>query len=186
MKPLLAIPVILAGITLPVATSASMTAQELCQKVYEQYGLRSDGCDDDDAAPASAPAPTTGSAASLTDEMQQDHVFFAGGGTRLDDRALARLSALVKVLEMPLMQGACLRLVGHSDSSGPAERNLEISRQRAEVVAGHLRARLADPTRIHEVLAEGERRGLPGFPPQAAENRRVEILARTCPPKTNL
>lgn len=152
----------------------AMSPQELCTRVFEQYGIRSEDCGAE-AAPDPAPPRQEPSA-----EMRENHVFFAQGGVGLDAQAQAQLAMLIEVLETPLMGNACLRLVGHSDSSGAEDRNHHLALQRASVVAERLRDGLTDGSRVREVDAEGEARPLPGFDGRAAANRRVEILARSC------
>lgn len=159
---------------LPTSTLA-LTAQELCERVYQQYGVRAEECD---AAEDRSQQLTEGL---LDDEIRESAVFFPKGGSQLDDDARLQISVLIQVLETPLMTGACLRLVGHSDTSGSATRNLQISQERAAVVAKALRSGLRDRSRIKEVLAEGETRPLSGFSGASSQNRRVEILARDCP-----
>lgn len=153
---------------------SAMTSQELCARVFEQYGVRSETCDlDVAAAPTDRQEP-------LTDEIRESHVFFLKGGTTISDDVLLQMAVLVEVLEIPLMQNACLRLIGHSDSSGSAARNYELSLQRAELVAAQLRAGLSDDTRIQQVAAQGETHPLAGFAGDSRYNRRVEIQARSC------
>lgn len=159
----------------PSGPATAITSQELCDRVFEQYGLRSDECIlDDEEKPAST-------AQAVPDpEMRQNHVFFEAGGSKLDARAMAQLSVLAKVLNTSVMQNACIRLVGHSDSSGSAERNHQIAMERANAVATQLRNGLDDAARVREVRSEGEDRALEGFETTSRYNRRVEIFARTC------
>jgi outer membrane protein OmpA-like peptidoglycan-associated protein len=154
--------------------ASAITAQELCDRVFEQYGLRSDECILEDEKPASA------GPAAPSQEMLQNHVFFEAGGSALDARAITQLSVLANVLNTSMMQNACLRLVGHSDSSGSAERNQQIALERANAVAAQLRKGLDDANRVREVDSEGESRALEGFDPTSRYNRRVEIFAKTC------
>jgi outer membrane protein OmpA-like peptidoglycan-associated protein len=93
---------------------------------------------------------------------------------------MAQISVLADVLQSPLMQGACLRLVGHSDSSGPAAQNREIALERAQAVATELRRRLEAPERVREVATEGEDQPMPGFQPTSRYNRRVALFAKSC------
>ncbi|WP_372887040.1 OmpA family protein [Shimia sp.] len=153
---------------------AAMSSQELCEKVYEQYGIRGADCEGAEAAAPAAAAPE------ISAEMRESHVFFSAGGAGLDPRAEAQLAVLVAVLETAPMRNACLKLVGHSDSSGSAGRNHEIALARAGAVAERLRRGLEDGSRVRAVASEGEARPLPGFDGADPANRRVEILARPC------
>jgi outer membrane protein OmpA-like peptidoglycan-associated protein len=165
---------LLAGAVIAPGQGWSLTSQQLCEKVFEQYGLRSEGCDLEET-------PTTPADTKTPDaEMRENHVFFAAGGTALDAVAMAQISVLADVLQSPLMQDACLRLVGHSDSSGPAAQNREIALERAQAVATELRRLLDAPARVQEVTSEGEEQPLPGFKPTSRHNRRVALFAKTC------
>ncbi|WP_270725974.1 OmpA family protein [Shimia sp. Alg240-R146] len=153
----------------------AMTPQELCARVYEQYGVRSEEC-----ALTDEP-PTALQATAISDETRESHVFFTRGGAVLDDDARLQLAALVQVLETSVMSRACLHLIGHSDTTGSSDRNEDLSKKRAEAVASALRAGLSDATRVREVSAHGEGTPLPGMSGRSPFNRRVEILARDCP-----
>jgi outer membrane protein OmpA-like peptidoglycan-associated protein len=159
---------------LPADPAWAITSEELCQRVYEQYGLRTEGCE------ADTPPALVQKLEKPTQEMLENHVFFEAGGAVLDASAMAQITVLTRVLNTPLMQGACLRLVGHSDSSGSAQLNQKIGLERAEAVAAALQKGLDKPARILEVLSEGEERALKGFEPTSPFNRRVEIFAKSC------
>ena len=72
--------------------------------------------------------------------------------------------------------GTEVRVVGHSDRSGPSAANLRVSRERARVVRDELVARGIPADRI-AVQAEGEERPLIATADGVREpqNRRVEI-----------
>lgn len=151
----------------------ALTAAE-CREVTEKYGIQAIGCEAA-ATPIAQPEPTMDWQA-----MRESHVFFARG-TELAAGEAQRLALLARVLRTAPLESACLRLVGHSDSSGPADANLQVSRDRVERIASYLSEQIAQ-SRIVEVVAAGEDGLLPGFAPDAAENRRVAIYAKTCPP----
>lgn len=78
------------------------------------------------------------------------------------------------------MRRACVKLGGHSDSSGAAELNKKISKLRAEAVAAILKGKMDDVTRIQAVEGVGEAQLLEGFSASSPYHRRVAILARDC------
>lgn len=90
---------------------------------------------------------------------------------------LVRLSAL---LTGPLAH-LCIKLVGHTDTSGSAAYNLELSERRAQSV----RLFMVGPGMLHvsRIMAEGQGEDFPleGLPGTSAQNRRVEILAKETP-----
>ncbi|WP_050530850.1 OmpA family protein [Pseudaestuariivita atlantica] len=153
-------------------SAAALTAEE-CREVTEKYGVRAIGCD--------GPSEPVAEATPDLQRLMESHIFFATGDTLKPGEA-QRLALLARVLDTSVLQDACLRLVGHSDSSGPADANLTVSRKRVERVASYLAGTIADRTRIVEVLAMGEQELLVGFAPDATENRRVAIYAKPCRP----
>lgn len=182
------------------ASAQSAAAAQVCADIMAQYGIAPEGCDpDQDARSAvneagrgetgrgeTGRAPASGGAGAQQrpeiDPMQLDsNIFFPGGGDTLDPAARARLDLLAQVMATRVMRSACLRLVGHSDVSGPAALNEEIARKRALAVAAYLRPALPQPRQLEEILSEGERAPLAGIAPEDARNRRVTIYARVCP-----
>ena len=150
--------------------------QDLCSRAKQEYGIEPAQC----RALAPEPATALANADPLSAEIRESHVFFDQGGATLSDDAQVQLAVLVSVLNSPLMQGACLRLVGHSDSSGSAQANEKLALQRAETVAEVLRKGLRSPARVQDVTSQGELRPLTGLPSTAPANRRVEIQAKSC------
>ena len=126
-------------------------------------------------------AGTTTFAQDLPADLVESHVFFPAGGTELDATAAEQVARLARVLETSLMADACLKLVGHADTSGPADVNEAVAFDRAAAVAEALGAALAMPERIEVVASAGETEPLPQIPATDPRQRRVAILARHCP-----
>lgn len=174
-------------------SAQSAAAAQVCAEIMADYGIAPEGCDPEadarraatepqkTSARATAKADPAGSLAKLEPEMIDSNIFFAAGGAKLDATAIERLDLLAAVLAPDVVGRACLQLVGHSDSSGPAEPNRAISLKRANAVANYLRPLLDDPSRIEAVVAVGEDEPLPGIAADDPINRRVTILARDCP-----
>ncbi|SLN62060.1 Outer membrane porin F precursor [Pseudoruegeria aquimaris] len=112
--------------------------------------------------------------------MDTDVLFFQSGSDRLTPDSSARLEALADVLKTEVMAGACLLLVGHSDTAGPEALNMQISRKRAERVREMLLERLGPDRMEIAVEARGESEPLEGEPGVSPRNRRVVIWARRC------
>jgi len=169
------------SVILPVPLRAeALDKAALCARAQETYGVTPERC-------LSTAQPSAQKAASgLSDEMSESHIFFPAGGARLDDDAQVQIAVLLEVLHTTVMKNACLRLVGHSDSSGGEAANKALARKRADVVALALalalRDGLEDPSRLQDVISEGEAKPLVGVPSTSPHNRRVEIQARTCRP----
>lgn len=158
---------------------AAVTPEELCAQVYEQYGVRTEACDtsSDERGPIQS---QTRLRETLSAVDKESHIFFPRGGAKLDAAALDQLALLVRVLETSLMRSSCLRLVGHSDTSGSESQNNVVAMERAAAVAAFLRRELADSDRVEEVSSAGELRPFENASGTWKYNRRVEILARTC------
>lgn len=113
---------------------------------------------------------------------QADFVSFESGGSEIGGGAQDQLDALVAVMNSPHMLDVCMRLVGHSDSTGKETGNLRVSRLRAERVAAYLSTRLLRPGRILQVSGVGSSDPMPEYPDYAREQRRVTFQVRKCLP----
>lgn len=113
--------------------------------------------------------------------MRQSNVFFTQSGAELDSTALLQLQRLADLLNAPAMQNVCLKLTGHSDSSGSNLVNLEIGAKRAAAVKNRLALLLRNPARIEVVQSMGEDIPLPGLDGNSVWQRRVTLWARDCP-----
>jgi len=171
------VPLLILGLILSLPSKAlALDDTALCARAQEVYGVTPERC-----VMPSAPAPKT--TTGLSEEMLESHIFFPQGGADLNDDAQVQIAVLLSVLDTTAMQNACLRLIGHSDSSGGGAANKALAQKRADTVANALRSGLKDPTRLRDVLSEGEAVPLQGIPTTSPLNRRVEIQAKTCPPK---
>jgi len=149
-------------------------SQRECSEIRAIYQITPPQCS---GAPSIAVAQV---GTSPTPRDLENNVFFRGGGSQLDTTAISQLQRLANVLNTPEMINACLLLVGHSDSSGAADINMEISYNRAIAVRNMLGPLLSDATRIQNVQSEGETRPLVNLPTESQWQRRVAIWARNC------
>ena len=90
----------------------------------------------------------------------------------LTEASKARLAVYANVLSSPKLAGRRLRIEGHTDASGSARANLDLSQRRAQAVADYLVQAGVERQRL-EVTGFGASRPLPNTAPQAAANRRV-------------
>lgn len=116
-----------------------------------------------------------------TREMRQNSIFFTRSGTELSPGALLQIQRLAELLNSPAMQRVCLKLTGHSDSSGSNLVNMEIGAKRAAAVRNRLALLLNNANRIEVVQSLGEDSPLLGLNPGSVWQRRVTIWARDCP-----
>jgi outer membrane protein OmpA-like peptidoglycan-associated protein len=74
------------------------------------------------------------------------NIFFKAASDHLTESSIEPLDEVVKVLtEHPLLK---MQIEGHTDSTGKAEMNLKLSRQRAESVKNYLTGKGIDASRL--------------------------------------
>jgi OOP family OmpA-OmpF porin len=97
---------------------------------------------------------------------------FEPSSATLTEASKARLAVYASVLASPKLATRRLRIEGHTDASGSARANIDLSQRRAQAVADFLVQAGVDRQRL-DVTGYGASRPLPGTAPQAAANRRV-------------
>lgn len=103
-------------------------------------------------------------------------VLFAYDSDQLSPQAMAKLSTLASALADPQLQGSKLIFIGHTDGVGSAVYNRELSRRRADSVARYVRSTLRlSPSQIEAVGVGFDYLKNSRFP-DAAENRRVQLV----------
>lgn len=164
--------IVLLGLT-QAAFAQGLSSRE-CSEIRAIYQITPPQCD------GSPLAANVSFGTQPTPQNMENNVFFTAGGSQLDGAAISQLQRLANVLNTPELIGACLRLVGHSDTSGSAQLNLEIGYNRAVAVRNMLGPLLSNPARILDVQSEGEANPLYNLPAESQWQRRVAIWARTC------
>lgn len=92
--------------------------------------------------------------------------------TSLRVEARRHLDAFIEALHSPALAGHRFLVEGHTDATGPADYNLELSRRRAAAVVDYLVRRGIDPDRL---MARGFGETRPrAADPENPANRRVE------------
>ena len=102
-------------------------------------------------------------------------VNFALESAALTPEALRDLDQVAAALLDPRLTDVSVVLEGHTDASGAAGYNLDLSRRRADAVLAHLVRRGVPRDRLRAV-GYGEHRLLSGHPPADGLQRRVEIV----------
>lgn len=102
---------------------------------------------------------------------------FASGSSSLDNRAFRDTGRLVEKLSLPQFANSKLLLIGFTDPKGDANKNLELSKQRAQQVQQELEA---EGLKIEMATGFGEEPSLlldsrEDDPESLATNRRVEV-----------
>jgi outer membrane protein OmpA-like peptidoglycan-associated protein len=101
---------------------------------------------------------------------------FELGSSRLSSSAHRQLDELGAALTSEALQDATIGIYGHTDAKGSSSNNQKLSQARAQSVADYLIASFSiNPNRL-EVKGFGEERLKNPIAPDAAENRRVEVV----------
>ncbi len=116
-----------------------------------------------------APADPTPRAASFSS------IQFAVNSVALTPAAAATLDTVSEVLRDPRFASATLLVEGHTDASGSADYNMDLSERRAASVVDYLTQRGVDP-KILNPRGMGESRLANPSNPNSGENRRVVIV----------
>jgi len=112
-----------------------------------------------------------GNLAQLTIAIQFDF-----NSARIRPNSFRAVGLMADALYHPYLQGYCFLIVGHTDAKGSREYNLKLSQQRADAI----REALINPFGINsariEAVGLGEEQLLNRSNPDAAENRRVQLI----------
>ena len=102
---------------------------------------------------------------------------FASDSDHLTAAAHAQLEQLGIALKSPELARTRFMIAGHTSATGSAQHNLRLSQARARAVRTYLLEHFEiAPERI-EATGYGSSRPLPDFPPNALQQRRVEVSA---------
>ena len=107
---------------------------------------------------------------------------FGNNSAELNESAHAQLAELGKALSSPELTHARFLIAGHTSATGSADYNLRLSRSRAQAVRAYLLQRFNIPPDRIEATGYGSSHPLSQYPPEAVQQRRVEIT--TLPPQS--
>lgn len=91
--------------------------------------------------------------------------------------ARQQLDELAGAMRMGTLAQSAFRIVGHTDASGRATNNMALSARRAAAVKRYLVERHGIAAGRLDAIGMGERQLRNPLSPEAAENRRVEVIA---------
>lgn len=103
-------------------------------------------------------------------------VLFAYDSFDLTPEARIKLSSLATALQDPRLKDSTLVFIGHTDAVGSAAYNRVLSQRRAEAVAQYVRQTMNLPTTRIEAVGRGFDQLKNIYRPDAAENRRVQLV----------
>ena len=123
--------------------------------------------------------PTQASTAHQAAKSENGYfIHFALNSFDLEPQFKEHLERLSSVLMSDAMLKTCLRVTGHTDTSGDANYNMQLSQKRAIMVATYLaEAGKIDPTRV-QIAALGETKPLPDIAGSDPHNRRVAFSTK--------
>ena len=105
---------------------------------------------------------------------------FGNDSGSLSAAAHGQLDQLGTALKSPELAHARFVIAGHTSSSGAAQHNRQLSEARARAVRSYLIERCGIAPERLQAVGYGAERPLPEFPPNALQQRRVEVS--TLPP----
>lgn len=120
-------------------------------------------------------APRPGGGADHDTHKVSLDIRFASDSDHLSEAAHAQLAELGAALKSAELAQARFLIAGHTSASGAPEHNQRLSEARARAVRGYLLERFNIAPRRLETAGFGSSRPLPGVPPGADQQRRVEI-----------
>lgn len=122
-------------------------------------------------APAAArPAQVTAASLSTLSDLR---ITFRSGSAEMTSQGQAEARSFAQALLLPSLARRRFEIAGHTDASGSAQHNLELSQARAESVLNFLVANGVDRSRLEARGYGSDDLALPGAPRDPA-NRRVE------------
>ncbi|WP_231476910.1 OmpA family protein [Sulfitobacter mediterraneus] len=162
-------------------TTSEMTAEEITQ-AFEKQKTRglvlvpADGTGTDTATETAAvqPAQTTYSQVDKADQVNIKIKFDFDSASLRDDQK-SKLDTLCQV--MNAVDVKLFQIVGHTDSSGSASYNENLSLLRAQEVKRHLVNECAVDENRLEAIGLGESAPFDASDPRSDDNRRVEFQA---------
>lgn len=100
---------------------------------------------------------------------------FAVNSAELTEQGRRQADSLLKAIASPQLADRYFLVAGHTDASGNAEDNLNLSRMRAQSLVEYMIGKGASRDRFR-ARGYGEEQLLAGVNPNSAANRRVEIV----------
>lgn len=103
-------------------------------------------------------------------------ITFPTDSAELTPEARATLDTLARAVQSDALAGFSFKVEGHADARGDAERNQQLSQQRAEAVVGYLVSQHAILPERLTAVGKGSSEPLNTLRIDAPENRRVTIV----------
>lgn len=121
--------------------------------------------------------PITGDEGKVQERRIDLEINFNSGSSQLSKTGVNQVDELAQALRSNELNDAIFKIVGHTDASGDAQKNMALSKERARTVKRVLvESGIFAPDRFY-TSGKGERELKNTKDPRAQENRRVEIIA---------
>ncbi|MFD6099392.1 OmpA family protein, partial [Nocardiopsis flavescens] len=140
--------------------------------------VQEDGAQEEQAPEGGAPAAPQSAAEQGPVERSRTVSGFAVGSAELTDRMREDLAPTVEMIGDHWDENVPVAITGHTDPSGNADRNQELSEERAQAVADYLEEELGEDAPDTEVEGVGSEQQVEG---PAEAQRRVEISYTLAP-----
>ena len=101
---------------------------------------------------------------------------FKLNSAELTDQAKEQIRQLAEAIKSDQLGGYRFRVEGHTDSTGRADRNMVLSKQRAEAVKDYLAAAYGIPRSRLEAVGRGQTMPINAADPANPANRRVQVV----------
>ncbi|CAL9377608.1 hypothetical protein SUDANB121_00997 [Nocardiopsis dassonvillei] len=156
-----------------VAATAAAPAAAFADTVVQEDGTREEQAPDREGGAPDAPRAEQGPV-----ERTRTVSGFAVGSAELTERMREDLAPTVEMLGEHWDENVPVTITGHTDPSGNADRNQELSQERAQAVADYLEEELGEDAPDTEVEGRGSDQPVEG---PAESQRRVEIAYTLAP-----
>ena len=121
------------------------------------------------------PSNTPGSTTEARATGVSMRIQFERGSARIRPDQKVKLANLAEAMNREKLRAASFQAIGHTDSTGSANLNLRLSKDRANAVIALLVGHGVDATRLH-AEGKGPTEPLSEFPKDSPNQRRVEFV----------
>ncbi len=151
-----------------------ISAEDILKRLNNKFTVETDG----QAEPPAPAGQTTAAVVPKVEALGQLDltIEFARNSDAIEAGSYAQLVSLSQAISDPRMGQQRVLIAGHTDARGSDELNMDLSQRRAAAVKQFLSSLKPDISNRLETVGFGESRLKNQTDPEAAENRRVQIV----------